>query len=76
MPNISLSKPANDTLLIDMDAQGQNSYGWDNIRGMRLGPSLENADSIAMTCLAAKLIREGYVITRSGAVRKPILGIF
>lgn len=56
---------------LDDDVAGAQSYRWDNIRQLHnsgIGEALRNADSLAYTCIAAKLIAMGYRVAEDGTL--------
>ena len=58
-------------LLLDDDANGANiSQRSENISRMELVAGLENADSLAYTCIAATFMEMGYSIDNDGDVKK------
>ncbi|CAI4213504.1 unnamed protein product [Parascedosporium putredinis] len=52
------------------DVRGANSYRWPNISNMDLLSGLENADSLAYTCIAAMLMEMGYSVDKDGDIKK------
>ena len=61
--------------LTDGDALGMSSYGWENVCALgrsSLQDALANAESIAYTVLAAKLIYLGFTVNEHGQIFKMI----